>query len=341
MRKLNVARVIMMIAAVLIVTAIAQPSAREQNLGSSIKVERLDFTVSLSSGPANVVGYLYYHGSYQERPLQVLVHGATYNHAYWDFPTVNGEDYSYARYMAARHYAVLAIDLPGAGGSDTPPGVGLGLSDTGGAVRQIVEAMRSGDNPTSHTFGPIVLVGHSAGSIAATYAQAQSQPADALVITASRHLVGPVLTLPITQFILPQLMDLVAQLAGVPYFWLADHIRAGLFYFPPAADPEVIALDNLTADAWTHGQLFSTFLAFLDPTPDQFGVVEVPVLIQLGTNDVLFPADYPEAERALWTSPIVDIQTLTGIGHNFNLHLNRAAGWQEIDAWIRAHVAKH
>lgn len=40
----------------------------------------LILTVSLSSGPANVVGHLYY-GSYQVRPPQVLVHGATHSHA--------------------------------------------------------------------------------------------------------------------------------------------------------------------------------------------------------------------------------------------------------------------
>src|SRR5689334_16530074 len=90
------------IAAVLTVaslTALASRDASAQNLGSSIKVERLVFPVVLSTGPANVVGYFYYHGSYQNRPLQVLLHGATYNHTYWDFPAVNGEGYSYARYM--------------------------------------------------------------------------------------------------------------------------------------------------------------------------------------------------------------------------------------------------
>lgn len=342
MRKMKAARVIMMIAAVLILTAIAQPSALEQNLGSSIKVERLVFPVSLSSGPANVVGYLYYHGSYQERPLQVLVHGATYNHAYWDFPAVNGEGYSYARYMAARNYAVLAIDLPGAGESDKPPGATLGLGDTAGAIGQIVDAMRSGANPVGEAFGPIVLVGHSAGSIASTVAQGNGHPADALVITASRHLVGPVLELEITAFILPQLFDLVGAFAGVPYFSLLSKTREDLFYFAPAADPDVIALDNATADQWTSGQLLSTFFAFVDPGVDQPEDVTGPVLIQLGTHDVLFPADLPEVERSLWSPDAdVEIQTLTGIGHDFNLHLNHAEGWQAIDAWIRQHVAKH
>jgi pimeloyl-ACP methyl ester carboxylesterase len=339
MKKMTAARVTLTMVAAMILGAIAPHSASAQNLGSSIKVDRLVFPVSLSTGSANVVGYLYYHGSYQNRPLQVLVHGATYNHAYWDFPAVNGEGYSYARYMAARKYAVLAIDLPGAGESDKPAGADLGLWDTGAAVRQVVEAMRSGANPVAHPFGPIVLVGHSAGSIAATYAQANGHPADALVVTASRHLVGDVLALPVTQAILPLLFQLVNAFAGVPYFSLPAGSRTALFYYPPAADPDVIALDNATADQWTNGQLLTTFFAFLDPTLDQVGEVTGPVLIQLGTHDVLFPAALPDVERALWGSTSPEIQTLIGIGHDFNLHLNHADGWRRIDDWLRQHVS--
>ena len=338
MRTMIAARVVALILAALVFGA----TTNAQDFGNSVKVDRLVFPVSLSSGPANVVGYLYYHGSYQNRPLQVLVHGATYNHAYWDFPTVNGVDYSYARYMAEQKYAVLAIDLPGAGESDKPAGAGLGLADIGDSVRQVVEAMRSGANPTAHAFGPIVLVGHSAGSIAATYAQANWNVADALVITASRHLVGDVLNLPVTQAILPLLFQLVGVFQAVPYFSLPADNRTALFYYPPAADPVVVAVDNATADQWTNGQLLSTFFAFLNPGIDNPAAVGGPVLIQLGTNDVLFPADLPEVEQSLWSSPGVDleIQTLTGIGHDFNLHLNRAQSWQGIDAWIAQHVSR-
>ena len=340
MKQMMVARLALTIAAVMILGAMAPSFASGQNPGNSIKVERLVFPVSLSSGPADVVAYLYYHGSYQNRPLQVLVHGATYNHAYWDFPAVNGESYSYARYMARQKYAVLAIDLPGAGESDKPAGAGLGLADTSAALRQVIDAMRSGANPVKHQFGPIVLVGHSAGAIAATAVQANGHPADALVITASRHLVGDVLTLPVTQAILPLLFQLVGAFQSVPYFSLPPDNRTGLFYFLPAADPAVIALDNATADQWTSGQLLSTFFAFLNPGIDQPNQVTGPVLIQLGTNDVLFPADLPEIERSLWTNTTPDIQTLTGIGHDFNLHLNHEISWVGIDAWIRQNVAR-
>jgi pimeloyl-ACP methyl ester carboxylesterase len=339
MRRLTAARILVTMAAA-VMMAMTPDTASSQDLGNSIKVERLEFPVALSTGPGTVVGYLYYHGSYENRPLQVLLHGATYNHSYWDFPTVNGESYSYARYMAAQKYAVLALDLPGAGESSKPAGAALGLFEVGTAVRQVIDAMRSGANPVEHPFGPIVLVGHSAGSIAATFVQGNWHSADALVLTASRHLVGDVLGLPITQAILPLLFQLVGVFQNVPYFSLPPDNRTGLFYYPPAADPDVIALDNATADQWTSGQLLSTFFAFLNPAIDQPGQVTGPVLIQLGTNDVLFPADLPEIERALWTATSPEIQTLNGIGHDFNLHRNHADGWRAIDSWISQHVAR-
>jgi pimeloyl-ACP methyl ester carboxylesterase len=305
-----------------------------QDFGNSIKRDRLEFSVTLATGPATVVGYLYYHGSYQNRPLQVLLHGATYNHQYWDFPAVNGVEYSYARFMAARKYAVLALDLPGAGESDKPAGETLTLSETGAAVRQVLDALRSGANPLNHVFGPIVLVGHSAGSITATFVQATGGGADALVITASRHLVGPVLGLPAVQAILPVLDQLVAIFAPFPYFSIPAEFRTLLFYYTAAADPYVIALDNTNADQWTNGHLSSTFVAFLNPAIDQVAQVTGPVLIQLGEFDALFPADLPEVEASLWASTTPTVQTLEEIGHDFNLHLNHVIGWQQIDRWI-------
>jgi pimeloyl-ACP methyl ester carboxylesterase len=328
------------IAAAVLFCLVAARSAAAQDFGNSIKVERLQFPVTLSSGSGDVVAYLYYHGSYQNRPLQVLVHGATYNHRYWDFPSINGVDYSYARYMAARGYAVLAVDLPGAGESLKPSGEQVTLFETGEAMRQVLVALRTGNNSLAHVFGPIVLVGHSAGSINATYVQGNWNLADALVLTASRHLVGDALTLPAVQAILPVLNQLVTAFASFPYFQLPALFRTLLFYHQAAADPAVVAADNATMDSWTNGQLFTTFIAFFNPALDNPQNVTSPVLIQLGEFDALFPADLPGVERGLWTSTDPEIQALAGIGHGFNLHVNHETGWRLIDEWLQTSVAK-
>jgi pimeloyl-ACP methyl ester carboxylesterase len=334
------------VAALLSFTAAGSASA--QDYGASIKVERLVFDVTLANTPLKMVGYLYYHGSYQNRPLQVLLHGATYNHKYWDFPSINGRDYSYARYMAVRKYAVLALDLPGAGESVVarnaqtgapagPDGFALTLGESAAAVNQVLIAMKSGANPTAHAFSPVVLVGHSAGSINATVVQgAFGHPADALVVTGSRHLTGQVLGIPEVQGLVQHLLALVQALAPLEYFQLAPAIRTALFYNAAGADAAVIAVDNLTMDWWSNGELFSTFVAFLDPRIDQPWLVNGKVLIQVSQHDNLFPGVFMEDEAALWSGTTPAIQVLTGIGHDFNLHLGRVESWRGIHEWLRA-----
>jgi hypothetical protein len=49
--------------------------------------------------------------------VQLLIAGATYTHAYWDFGTVDGVSYSYARAVAADGMATFAIDPLGQGDS--------------------------------------------------------------------------------------------------------------------------------------------------------------------------------------------------------------------------------
>ena len=326
-----------LLALVTLLSLCSAPSSA-QDLGNSVKVDRLEFPVTLPDGSNHtVVGYLYYHGSFRDRPLQVLVHGATYNHTYWDFGTVNGAGYSYARYMAApeRKYAVLAIDQLAAGESSRPAdGLGVTLLETATALKQVIDRMRSGDNPLGYAFTRIVLVGHSAGSINAIFVQAVWQSADALVVTAARHTTSLPLSSGI-QIVAP----FVPILAALPYFALPPDLRAGLFYYPDGADPAVIAADNASADVWTGGQVTSTFFAFLYPllVPveiDRVSQVKGPVLIQLGEFDALFPAGNDAAETQLWSNTVPTVQTIAGIGHNFNLHQNRQQSWDGIATWL-------
>jgi hypothetical protein len=52
--------------------------------------------------------------------VQLLIHGATYNHTYWSFGTIDGVRYSYARDVAAAGYPTFAIDEIGAGCQGRP-----------------------------------------------------------------------------------------------------------------------------------------------------------------------------------------------------------------------------
>ena len=298
---------------------------------SQFKVQRLDFSVTLSDGNTyTIAGFLYYNGNYKNRPLQVLVHGGTYNHNYWNVPAINGHDYSYARFMAEAGYALLAIDQLGAGESSKPPGDFVTLSETASSIHQVLVQMRSNNNPLGYGYDKIVLVGHSFGSINAILVQGTYHDADALVVTALGHVPHP----------LPIPPELIQQLAQFPYFPLPAEARTALFYFANAADPDVIAYDNANlADLLTRGQLFTTFAAIFDPAADQVGAVTGPVLVQLGENDALWPSQYASGEAAFWTSASsITVQSLALTGHSFNTHLVNKSGWQSINQWIAANL---
>lgn len=65
--------------------------------------QKMEFPVEIDGATdSKIAGYFYPAQGERRRVLQVLVHGVSYDHRYWDAGTVNGQDYSYARYMAAR-----------------------------------------------------------------------------------------------------------------------------------------------------------------------------------------------------------------------------------------------
>ncbi|HEX8688560.1 MAG TPA: alpha/beta hydrolase [Pyrinomonadaceae bacterium] len=320
-----------LLASVLILISFAG-AASAQEAGESVKEERVTFPVTLSDGsPAEVVGHLYYKGSFHNRTLLLAVHGANYNHKYWDVPAINGHEYSFARYMAERKYAVLAIDELGAGESTKPAdGDSVTLDQTASAIHQVISRLRSGENGVGYAFGQVVTVGHSLGSINAIYEQGTYHDADAVVATGTGHVPHE----------LPVPGELIAQLLQFEYFTLPGELRPLMFYYTPGADPEVIQYDrdNL-ADALARGQLVSGILAAFafDTAATRVGSANGPVLVQLGEFDGLSPASLADGEAAYFTSASsVTVQPLAGVGHDFNTHFRNHEGWKLMDEWLRS-----
>lgn len=294
----------------------------------SIKVDRVNFPVTLSDGNTyNVAGYLYYQGSYRNRTLLVALHGANYNHKYWDVPRINGHDYSFARYMAAQKYAVLAIDQLGTGESDKPCGDLLTLDETARATHQIIGQLRAGAGDIRHAFGRVVLVGHSLGSINAVYEQATYADADAIITTGMGHVKHP---LPIPD-------SVIGEMLQHKYFPFPDDLRAELFYYAPGADPAVIAYDREhLSDLLPRAQLLTGVFAAFEPLLNRVGAVQGPVLVQLGEHDALFPASLSEGESDFYTSASsVTVQSIPGVGHDVNTHFGNHTSWRLMDEWIR------
>ncbi|HYO56857.1 alpha/beta hydrolase [Archangium sp.] len=306
--------------------ALALPGTAVAKGPQDVKVERREFPVQLSDGHIyTVVGYLYYQGSLKNRPVQILTHGITYNHGYWDLPEINGQEYSYARYMARRHYAVLALDLPGTGESDKPDGDFINLTESVSALHQVVQRLRA--TAEKNTFETLIYVGHSNGALISTFAQALYGDAQAMVNTGWLNTQHEVEVDP---------EDIQALLAQGPYIRLPEEMRGDLFYAPGYADPAVIAHDNEVADAVTRGQLIDLLTMLASPELIPTEAITVPVMVQLGDKDPLASSDDAEDEEQKYPNArFVWVDTLDNTGHVFNGHYSRMRSWMAIDAWLR------
>ncbi|XXX79883.1 alpha/beta fold hydrolase [Sorangium sp. So ce134] len=302
-------------------------SKAEASSSQHTKVERLVFPVTLSDGNTyEVVGYLYYRGHYKYRPLQVLVHGLTYTHAYWDIPSIGGRDYSYARYMAKEGYAVLALDMLGAGESSRPDGDFLDLAQTAESVHQVITEMRNGGGVFKTPFKRIALVGHSNGAIISTFVQSIYNDADVLVNTGFTFTPHPI----------PVPDEAISAMLQTPYIEIPPEIRADIFYDAANADPALIQFDNASiADTYTRGQFLSLLAVSGNPSLAGIQGVKSPVLIQFGETDELQPASYIDADAALYTSAArVTTAIVPDTGHILNGHRGTPLGWEQIDCWI-------
>jgi hypothetical protein len=89
--------------------AVAAPTAGASGVTCSI----VDLPVTgPTGGAATVQGQLCKPSGSTPREVQLLVHGGTYNRAYWDLPV---EGYSYQKDMARNGFSTFAVDRPGTG----------------------------------------------------------------------------------------------------------------------------------------------------------------------------------------------------------------------------------
>ncbi|WP_437592091.1 alpha/beta hydrolase [Sorangium sp. So ce1000] len=313
--------------AALAASALSSGDAEASPSRQSTKVERLVFPVTLSDGNTyQVVGYLYYQGQAKHRPLQVLVHGLTYTHEYWDLPSFGRRDYSYARYMAKEGYAVLALDMLGAGESSRPDGDFVDLAETAESVHQIITEMRTPGGVFRTPFSRVALVGHSNGAIISTFVQSTYNDADVLVNTGLAFTPHPI---PVTP-------EAISALLQTPYIAIPPELRTSIFYDAANADPALINFDNTTvADTYTRGQFLSLLAVSEDPSLSGIQDVTSPVLIQFGETDALQPASYVDSDAALYTSAeSVTTAIVPDSGHILNGHFHAPAGWRQIDCWV-------
>lgn len=294
-----------------------------------IKVKRVTFDVTLSdSNTYELVGYLYYHGSYKHRLLQVALHGATFSHLYWDMPNINDHGYSYARYMADEGYAVLALDQLGTGESDNPDGDFLNVAESASALHQVLASLRSHCNPLDYEFDKIVAVGHSLGASTILYAEANyGAVVDGMVLAG--YAVSP--------HPFPTVADLAPYFVN-PYFYIDGPTRSTFDYYTPNADPDVMTYDETyLVDQVARQSVIDNFGYPIDPTPLNLDNITAPVFVQSGDQDVLYNGSYISTDPLyLPNAESVALSVLPDVGHAVNFHLTNQSSWDEIVTWIDA-----
>jgi len=326
--------------AALAMSSFASTAFANGNGGGQETCETHTLQVNLIPGDPtlyNLEGELCWKGSKENKPVQVLVHGATYDRSYWNFPG-EGNQLSYVKAAVKEKYVTFAYDRLGSGVSAKPLGILVNVDNSAYVNHQVIQALRAGTFGTS--FDEVVLVGHSFGSLIAV-ASASTYPADvdALVLTGFAHQATAQANAGTQASVYPASFDPKFATAGLDefYFTTVPGTRAGLFFsdFVKAA---TLALDEEKKDLMTLGLVLDI--------PRHFSTeslaITAPVYMIMGSEDYLYCGEnvdcsdndsYEDYEEGFFSSS-VDTKVVKKAGHSLNLHKSSKDAFKAINKWI-------
>lgn len=269
--------------------------------------------------------------------VDVLVHGATYDQGYWDWPT-SPDSYSYVAKTLSAGRATLAFDQLGSGASDHPAGSSVTAAAGEYVLHQMIRFLRMSGYST------VDVVAHSLGSMLAVGEAAQYHDADRLVLTGFLHQEFPPATQPTPPFY-PASDDPRFANQGLDsgYLTTLPGTRGPQFY-SASADPAVIAYDEAHKDTVPQYLLAAGLAAQSPPSQNPSSSVTVPVLVIDGNQDAQYcgeTVDCTDAPRlqANETSyysgaPSVTTAFVADTGHDLALHPSAGQSFTTIDAWL-------
>ena len=271
-------------------------------------------------------------------PLQILVHGVTYTHTYWDLPGFDGR-YSYSGFMNARGYDTLAIDRLGAGASTRPTlALGVTAESNANALHQVTEAVRA-HGLEGRSYDRIVYTGHSYGTLTSDLAAATYGGVDGIIGTGWTQQPSALGVAGIVSTFWPAATD--PKFAGTildPTYVTTRPGTRGFFYEAADTDPAVIALDEQTKNTASLAEADYLVPANLGLTRR----IGVPTLRQVGEKDRVIcnpiPCTQQNQEQAL--PPLfpsgVDVYVEPGAGHDLALERSNTGGFENALAWLQA-----
>ncbi len=305
--------------------------------------------VGLADGglkPYTVSGELCYRGTQPPAVVQLLVHGATYNHFYWDLP-YEKPLYSYVNSATLAGYATFAIDRLGAGASSHPLSTLLTVDSGAVALHDVIQALRSGV-AGAPGFRKVLYVGHSFGCFGAWAEVSKYHDVDGVVLSSALHKVSPSYVVQIGTDLYPGAADphFFGQILDPGYLTSEPGTRASLFYYTPTADPNAIATDEANKDLFSATEFASAVPFAVGATPATAPSVgiSVPVLLVIGQEDNIFckpdavdcsSVQSIQQEEGPFYSPEAHLQIvlLPNTGHDLNLQVSAPLFQASTLAW--------
>lgn len=284
---------------------------------------------------------------HKTKTVDVLVHGSTYNRSYWDFP-VDSPKYSYVEQnlRAQSGRATFNYDQLGNGKSSRPVSTAVTMDAEAFVLHQIIQHFKKAKH-----YREVNVIGHSFGAMigireAANFSDVRDD-VDRLVVTGSLQGLGPALQNGEIQTYTAQEDP---QFAGKGYDEGYRTVRPGVksvFYYLPAADPDVIAYDEAHKDVISATKYAEGVAQRPVPAGSNLtNQVRVPVLLIAGQQDrlycgITFDCTDTAAVRAFQlpyytNAASFKVVTIPQTGHDLALHPSATDSFREIDHWLKA-----
>jgi pimeloyl-ACP methyl ester carboxylesterase len=281
--------------------------------------------------------------------------GGSYSRAYWDMHVPGYSGYSFAEYLAARGFLVLATDHLGVGASTKPAdGDRVNFETMTDAAASLVDQVRTLLARGAPELGgvklpdlPVIGVGHSLGGCLTVVTQARHRSYDAIAALGFTHgrkdvSVSAAGAREGERDAEAELLRQTAVEQARAFFGDAWDDVYGLvgrephhvWLHRPTVPAAVIAADDAQATAWPRQSYVDALMAGYSAT---FAAeIRCPVFIAFGDHDVP-PVPHDDVGYYL-ASPDVTLYVLADSAHCHNFAPTRTQLWDRIGAWVASVV---
>lgn len=283
--------------------------------------------------------------------VDVLVHGASYNSSYWNFP-VNNALYSYVNDTLLAGRATFAYDKLGAGVSSHPVSSEITGDAQSFILHQVLDYLKGlKDARGNDKYAKFATVGHSLGSITVLNESATYQDENLVVLTGLSHSVSPAGATASANSAYPANLD--PQFSGKGYDdgYLTTTPGSRNLFYSNIASSKIVSYDDAHKDVYSVAELAASIGTVMTPADSNISRnVTAPVLIVLGQKDQLFcqtdaPVGGCNSESALLSfekpffpnAASVTVQVTPATGHVLALHPTNPLTFVRINNWIGAH----